>query len=79
MFREAAIRIATAAVMNQSNSHTPLDPATLMACEILFKKQLPRDFRHCDLLPNEGKVRGVAEMVQVAARDIGIPLRSHLK
>jgi len=42
-----------------------------MACEILFKKQLPRAFNHCDLLPNEGKVRGAAEMVQLAARDIG--------
>lgn len=59
--------------LHQSNSRTSLDPATLMACEILFKKQLPRDFSHCDLLPNEGKVRGAAEMVQVAARGIGTP------
>ena len=73
MFRAVPIRVAMAAVMNQSNSQTLFYPVTLMACEILFKKQLPRDFRHCDLLPNEGKVRGAAEMVQVAARDIGIP------
>ena len=73
MFRAVPMRVAMAAVMHQSNSYTTLAPATLMACEILFKKQLPRDFRHCDLLPNEGKVRGVAEMVQVAARGIGIP------
>lgn len=43
-----------------------------MLCEILFKKWLPRDFRRCDLLPNEGKVRSATEMMQVVVRAMPI-------